>query len=75
MTGTVASGPAFIDALAGEASNERYTGRHYRMVPTVTGLEAMYWIELDEERLDADGDGPYAQGEFLSSFLEAVEQD
>lgn len=71
-TGTVAPAPEFIDTVMGAPKNERYAQRAFRTVETTSGPEAMYWVALDEAQLDAEGDGPYAAGEFLDRYLEAV---
>ena len=47
----------------------------YRIVPTVLGPEPYYWIELDEPRIDDDGDGPYKSAEFAAAWLELVSND
>ncbi len=46
--------------------------RIFRMVPTVRGPEPYYWVELDEPRIDGDGDGPYESAEFAASWLESI---
>jgi hypothetical protein len=73
-TGTIAAGPGIVDTLMGDESNDRYSARCYRVVETTSGPEASYWVKLDEAQFDGDGDGPYTSAEFLSRYLEAVNQ-
>ncbi len=45
---------------------------HARMVDTTAGKRPFYWIQLDEPRRDAEGDGPYQEAEIAESSLRAL---
>jgi hypothetical protein len=66
VSGTVRQPPTSVVELG-----EGWIG-HARMVDTTTGKRPFYWIELDEPRLDADGDGPYHAAEIAESSLRAL---
>lgn len=48
------------------------TDREPRPITTTAGEGLFYWVQFDEGQYDAEGDGPYADGEILSSYLEMI---
>jgi len=61
--GTITEPPAPVRKLTGDWQG------CVRMVETVQGPVAYYWVRFDEPQIDADGDGPYAEGEIDSAYL------
>ena len=61
--GSIAEPPTVIRDLSGG-----WTG-HVRSVRTTSGLQSYYWVEFDDERRDADGDGPYREAEIAAAAL------
>ncbi len=43
-----------------------------RVVKGRKGPREMYWVVLDEPQVDADGDGPYIEGEFDAEDIEPI---
>jgi hypothetical protein len=50
------------------------TDRAPRPVTTTAGQDLFYWVQFDKGQYDVDGDGPYADGEILASYLETISQ-
>ncbi len=40
---------------------------------TTSGLRRFYWVVFDEPKIDADGDGPYAEAEILDIYLARID--
>lgn len=49
--------------------DDDWIDNYYRLVTTRKGKVISYWVKLDFAQLDADGDGPYQEGEFHSPAL------
>jgi hypothetical protein len=62
-TGTIAVPPESLRALSGGWVN------HIRHVATMSGIQPYYWLQLDEARLDGDGDGPYREAEIAGASI------
>ena len=41
----------------------------YREVASLNGKLIFYWVKFDSPQLDADADGPYAEGEIDANHL------
>jgi hypothetical protein len=61
--GTIAEPPAPVRKMTGDWEE------CVRMVETVQGASPYYWVRFHQPQLDADGDGPYAEGEIEARFL------
>ena len=48
------------------------TERPPRPITTTSGPDLFYQVRFDEGQYDADGDGPYIDGEVLASYLEPI---
>lgn len=52
--------------------DENWPNAYSRNVPTADGAKLFYWVSFDSPQLDAEGDGPYGEGEIDASFLELL---
>jgi hypothetical protein len=66
VIGVISAKPYVIEG------DDSWVENYHKTMKTPQGEKKYYWVKLDSPCLDADGDGPYQEGEFDSDFLITV---
>ena len=67
--GTISEPPPEVIALSGP-----WEGNLTRQERSALGEATVYWVWFDEPQLDADGDGPYRDGQIHETAMTLVRE-